>query len=104
MADKTYVVKATAFGHMLNREAVEKAAMEGRTVPPLVKYLAAGETVKLDPSSDTTQRALKIGVIEEPGESDKRRALELQSEMDALKARQDALTAQQRAMKSGATS
>jgi hypothetical protein len=94
MAEKTYTVMATAFGHMLNREVVDKAAMEGRIVPPLVKYLTAGDDIKLDPSSDATKRALESGALEEPGASDQRRAEQLQSEMDALKARQAALAAQ----------
>jgi len=94
MADKTYVVKATRYGWLKNREIVEKAAMEGRTIPPIVVYLKAGDNVKLDPSSEATKRALDSGAIEEPGASEKRQKEELQRQMDALQAQQDALAAQ----------
>lgn len=93
MADKTYIVKVTRYGYLKNREIVEKAAMEGRTIPPIVVYRAAGETVKLDPDSEATKRALKSGAIEEPGASEQREQEALQRQMDALQAQQDALRA-----------
>ena len=42
MALEDYTVLATVFGNMVNRDLVEKAAIEGRTVPPLVAYVPAG--------------------------------------------------------------
>jgi hypothetical protein len=94
MPEKAYKVLATAYGNMRNRDVVEKAAMEGRTVPPLVEYLKAGDTVKLDPSAESTKRALKAGSIEEPGASEARQAESLQAQLDALNAQQAALRAQ----------
>lgn len=97
MALKTYTVLVTRLGVLRNREAVESAAMEGRVIQPLVDYVEKGKSVKLDPASDATKRALDRGSIEEPGAADKRRAEELKAEMDALKVRQDALAAQAKA-------
>ena len=94
MALEDYTVLATVFGNMVNRDLVEKAAMEGRTVPPLVAYVPAGQSVKLDPTSETTKRALKAGAIEEPGASTKREQDKLKAQMDALEAQQAALAAQ----------
>lgn len=100
MALKDYKVLATAFGNMRNRDMVEKAAMEGRTIPPLVEYIPKGETVKLDPSSEATKRALKSGAIEVPGASEERQAADLQAQLDALKTQQDALAAQKKSLAS----
>lgn len=97
MAEKTYIVKATVFGHVLNRDVVDKGAMEGRVIPPVVDYVKAGEEVKLDPAADSTKKALASGTIEEPGAEDKRRGEALQAEMAALKARQAELAAQSKA-------
>ena len=103
MAEKTYVVNVTRFGHVRNRAAVEKAAMEGRVVPPMVDYLAQGQEVKLDPDADATKRALESGAIEEPGASEKRREQELQAELDRIKAQQKALEDQRKALASSAS-
>lgn len=94
MALKTYTVLVSRLGVLRNREAVEAGAMEGRVIQPLVDYVEKGKSVKLDPASDATKRALDRGSIEEPGAADIRRAEELKAEMDALKVRQDALAAQ----------
>ncbi len=99
MAEKTYIVRATRFGHMLNRSVVEKAAEEGRIVPPVVEYLEQGAEVKLDDKHRLTERALAAGDIEEPGAAEKRREAELQAELDRIKAQQEQLEAQRKSLK-----
>jgi hypothetical protein len=91
MAEKTYITRVGSFGHLKNREVVEKAAMEGRTVPALVDYLPLGSEVKLDPSHPLTKKAHESGAIELPGESSERRKSELEQELERLKAREEQL-------------
>lgn len=66
MAQKTYITRATSFGHLLNREAVEKGAMEGRIIPPLVEYLPEGSEVKLDSDSPQTEKLVASGALHDP--------------------------------------
>lgn len=103
MAEKTYTVRATRYGHLKNREIVEKAAMEGRIIAPVVDYLSQGEEVKLDPSADATKRALKVGAIEEPGASQERQKAELQAQIDQLNAQQKAIEDQRKALAGSAS-
>lgn len=104
MAEKTYTVNATRFGYVVNRDAVEKGAYEGRNVPPISEYVEKGGEVKLDPDHALTKKALASGSIEEPGASAKREQEELQAKLDALKAQQDALAEQAKAAKSSSKS
>ena len=99
MTDVDYIVKVTALGNVLNRDVVEQAALEGRTVPPVVEYLAQGEKVKLNNQSPHTKSLLKAGSIEVPGESEKRESEALQARQDELKAEQDRLAAQAKSLK-----
>jgi hypothetical protein len=103
MAEKTYVVRVSRLGNMLNRSAVDKAAMEGRIIPPVVEYVPQGQEVKLDPSADATKRALSSGAIEEPGASEERRKAELQAEIDRLNEQQKAIEAQRKALAGSAS-
>lgn len=86
MSETTYITRVGSFGHLRNRDAIEQAAMEGRTVPPVVDYLPQGSEVKLDSSHPVTKKAVESGAIEEPGQTADRRQAELQAEIDRLEA------------------